>query len=215
MENSNLIYQRKSIRSFSNKKVSTINIEEIIQDAQRAPSWQNSQPWDVYIASGDSLNRIRKAFKKSDVPGNPDLSTPHRNNRSELSLNNIKEWSKSVEDAVGDKGTSDPEFVEARENLFYAPYVIYLTTNKKASEFTIYDMGAFGQTLMLSAASKGIGTIPAYALVSHPDIIKKELSIPQDQEIVVGIAMGYANESKINDIQTKRASVKQILHMKE
>lgn len=215
MENSNLIYQRKSIRSFSDQKISTINIEEIIQDAQRAPSWQNSQPWQVYIATGNSLKNIKAAFKENNAPAKTDLSTPHRKDRSKLSLENIDQWSDSVKEAVGNEGTADPEFVEARNNLFYAPYVIYLTTGKKASEFTIYDMGAFGQTLMLSAASRGIGTIPAYALVRYPDIIKKELSIPEDQEIVVGIAMGYANDSKINNIQTKRASVKQILHIKE
>ncbi|MFD1417768.1 nitroreductase [Companilactobacillus keshanensis] len=215
MENSNLIYQRKSIRSFSDRRISTITIEEIIQDAQRAPSWQNSQPWEVYIASGENVKKIRSGFKITNEAGKTDLTTPHRTSRSELSMNNIKEWSKSVEEAVGVEGTDDPEWVDARNNLFYAPYLVYLTTSKKASEFTIYDMGAFGQTLMLSAASHGIGTIPAYALSNHPEIIKKELSIPQDQEIVVGIAMGYANNSKINNISTKRASVKKILHMKE
>lgn len=215
MENSNLIYQRKSIRSFSDKKIPTITIEEIIQDAQRAPSWQNAQPWEIYIASGESVKRIREGFQTTDEASSTDLTTPHRADRSELSLNNIKEWSKSVEEAVGVEGTSDPEWVDSRKNLFYAPYLVYLTTGKKASEFTIYDMGAFGQTLMLSAAGHGIGTIPAYALTNHPEIIKKELSIPQDQEIVVGIAMGYASDSKVNNISTKRASVKKILHMKE
>jgi len=214
----NLIYKRRSIRSFSDEDVSDSLIEEIIKDASHAPSWQNSQPWHVYVAKDDVLDRIKAEYKtaqSNNLPSHTDITTPHRANRSELSLHNIEEWGESVKEAIGEEGTQLPEFQEARADMFHAPVIAYLTTSNQASEFTLYDMGAFGQTLMLSATRWGIGTIPAYALVAHLDILKKELRIPDDQEIVVGIAMGYPDESKLNCIKTERAEVSDILDIRK
>ncbi len=214
----NLIYKRRSIRSFSDEEVSDSLIEEIIKDASHAPSWQNSQPWHVYVAKDGVLERIKAEYKnahKNNLPSEPDLTTPHRANRSELSLANIDHWGDSVRDAVGSEGTADEEFQDARADLYHAPAIAFLTASNKASEFTLFDLGAFGQTLMLSAASWGIGTIPAYSLVTYPDILKKELLIPDNQELVVGIAMGYPDDSKLNCIKTDRTDVKNILDIRK
>lgn len=214
----NLIYKRRSIRSFDDEEVSDSLIEEIIKDATRSPSWQNAQPWHVYVAKDGVLDRIKAEYKNAwsnNIPSNTDITTPHRDNRSKLSMDNIKEWGESVKNVIGDEGTQLPEFQEARADLFHAPAIAYLTTSKNASEFTMYDMGSFGQTLMLSATSWGIGTIPAYALVTYPDILKKELLIPNDEEIVVGIAMGYPDDSKLNCIKTTRTDVDNILDIRK
>ncbi|APX72026.1 nitroreductase [Companilactobacillus allii] len=214
----NLIYKRRSIRSFDDEEVSDSLIEEIIKDASHAPSWQNAQPWHVYVAKDGVLDRIKAEYKnakKNNLPSNTDITTPHRDNRSDLSMKNIEEWGDSVKEALGDQGTDLPEFQEARADLFHAPAVAYLTAKKNASEFTIYDIGSFGQTLMLSATSWGIGTIPAYALVTYPDILKKELLIPDDEEVVIGIAMGYPDDSKLNCIKTTRTDVDNILDIRK
>ena len=49
------INQRHSIRQFTNKPVEKKMITKIVELAQRAPSWVNSQPWQVYCAMGDTL----------------------------------------------------------------------------------------------------------------------------------------------------------------
>lgn len=218
MQKNNLLYERKSIRNFSDKKIPTEILENIIRDACQSPSWQNTQPWQVYLASGETLDKIKKQFRVALDKGqktNPDLTVPHRVNRTAFTLDNIAKWNESVKEAVGKKGVLDEVFEDAKNNLFHAPYIAYLTVNKKASEFTIFDLGAFGQTLMLAAAGYGISSIPAYALVKYADIVKDNLQVPEDQKLVIGIALGYSSDNKINKVTTKRAPLDKILHIKD
>ena len=56
MEFNDVINSRKSIRSFDpHKTVADELIKKIIASAQRTPSWTNSQPWRVYVATGGTL----------------------------------------------------------------------------------------------------------------------------------------------------------------
>ncbi|MQS52497.1 nitroreductase [Lactobacillus salsicarnum] len=218
MDSENIIYQRKSIRSFSSKKLSDNIIEEIVLDGTRAPSWENAQPWEVYVATGNSLENIRKQYMDSETMGKApksDLTIPGLGEWSKTSISNVEVWGESVKEAVGEKGTSDPEMQNADHNLFYAPAIVYITANINASEYSIYDIGAFGQTLMLAAKSKGVDSIPAFQFVKYPDIIKNVLEIPDNQKIVVGIGLGYADNSRLNNILTRREPIDQILHIKK
>ncbi|MCR1890093.1 hypothetical protein NSA16_02765 [Ligilactobacillus murinus] len=45
--------------------------------------------------------------------------------------------------------------------MFNTPALIYLTLPKNTSEWSIYDLGAFGQTLMLAAADRKVDSMPA------------------------------------------------------
>jgi nitroreductase len=49
MEFKEVIKNRKSIRSFEEKPVPKRILKELIKDATKAPSTQNSQPWSFYI----------------------------------------------------------------------------------------------------------------------------------------------------------------------
>jgi hypothetical protein len=44
---------------------------------------------------------------------------------------------------------------------------------------------------MLLAVNYGLGTIAQAMAVIYPDIIHKELGIPQDRLIALGVAIGY------------------------
>lgn len=53
-------------------------------------------------------------------------------------------------------------FGQLQSNLFNAPQIAYLTISKDSPAWSIYDLGAFSQNLMLSAKNKGLDSIPAY-----------------------------------------------------
>lgn len=70
------------------------------------------------------------------------------------------------------------------------------------------DMGMFIQNVMLAARGFGLETCPQAALAEYPDIIRKNLQLPEDQHIVCGMAMGYADWSHpINQYRTQREMV--------
>ena len=61
MEFRDLIIERRSIRSYdAEKKVTKEQLEEIIKQAQLAPTWKNSQNARYYCVIGDKLDEIRE-----------------------------------------------------------------------------------------------------------------------------------------------------------
>ena len=61
MEFKELIKERRSVRKYDpEKKVSREQLEEIIKQAQMAPTWKNSQNARYYCILGDKLDEIRE-----------------------------------------------------------------------------------------------------------------------------------------------------------
>lgn len=56
------IVERRSVRGFLPKPVPRDVLQEVLTLAQRAPSNCNVQPWRVYLASGETLGRLRAAL---------------------------------------------------------------------------------------------------------------------------------------------------------
>ena len=71
---------------------------------------------------------------------------------------------------------------------FSAPVVIYHTIHKGHSEWSIYDLGGFGMSLMLAAKDLGVDSVVAYELTKYPDVLRKYVKIPDTEDIAIGIA---------------------------
>ncbi|WP_099974000.1 nitroreductase [Lactobacillus terrae] len=215
MEFLNVLNNRRSVRSFSNQPISDKDLREIVEQALLAPSWENTQPWKVYIAGGNTLKNIKQQhlqYSKDKVRSNPEMPIMHYNQWAKDSVHNIDQWNSDINNFLGDE--SD-EVGDVQFKLFNAANIVYLTVPKNSSSWSIYDLGAFGQTLMLSATNKGIDSIPAYALVKYPDIVRKNIDIPDDQMLVMGIALGYRDTSKINDFESKRMNLDDVLKIEK
>ena len=59
-----ILRTRHSVRTFTDKEVGEKLIKEIIEDAQWAPSWCNSQPWKAYVLTGDAAKKCMKSIIK-------------------------------------------------------------------------------------------------------------------------------------------------------
>ena len=53
------VLTRKSIRGYKPDPVPQEVLNEIIEAAVRAPSSDNSQPWEIYVLQGEPLDKIR------------------------------------------------------------------------------------------------------------------------------------------------------------
>lgn len=215
MEFKEVVNKRHSVRNFSEKEIPVAILEDIVRTAERAPSWENSQPWNVYIATGDTLKRIREIWAgkyEAKVKGTPDMPTGHRTNFSERSQQSMKDFMGAVAEYSGDPEIA--HFLNMNEKLFNTPALVYLTLGKGHTGWPIYDLGGFGMTLMLAAKDHGVDSIPAYEIVKFPAELRPLLSVPEDEEIVMGIALGYADEDSINDFSSTRLPLEDILTIK-
>ena len=51
--------------------------------------------------------------------------------------------------------------------------------------------------LILAATDLGVDSIPAYELVKYPYILRNNLPILDDEDIIMGIALGYESDEHI------------------
>lgn len=64
MEVSEALRTRISTRKFTNKTISLDTLKAIVDEARKAPSWVNSQPYTIYLAMGEKLEAIRNLQEK-------------------------------------------------------------------------------------------------------------------------------------------------------
>lgn len=78
------------------------------------------------------------------------------------------------------------------------------------------DLGAFEMMLLLCAANKGIHSVVAQTFVKYPDIVRKHLYIPENEGIIIGIGLGYAEEAdRMNSFRSSRKALSTIVTIKE
>ena len=200
------ILARRSIRAFRPDPVDRAVLAAILRDALHTPSWANSQPWEIYAASGETLSRIRKEYAERyayQAAGGPDLPRP-----KEWPVACIERRKALAPDMKRDCGNAAREFGALNQNLFGAPAVLFLCMDKTLTQWSVFDIGAFSQSVMLLAAERGLGTIPAITLVHYPEVLRYHLGIPDSQNVVIGIAIGYTDEQHdINEFRSARKSL--------
>jgi nitroreductase len=200
------INSRHSTRAFLSKQVPKDILEAIFEAAARTPSWGNSQPWEVFVAAGETLQRIRDGYRQKyaeQAAIAPETPLPAKWTPE------TKERQKQLSpDMARDCGDAVGQFGALNQAMFYAPAVIYICLDKVLSEWSLYDIGAYSESIMLAAADYGLATMPAITLALFPDILRRELSIPENLKLTIGIAIGYAdNENKINSFKSSRRPV--------
>ncbi|WP_193708452.1 nitroreductase [Alkalibaculum sporogenes] len=202
---------RHSTRAFLPNQVENEKLTAVLEAAARTPSWANSQPWEVFIATGDTLDRIKSGYQEKYA----DKTTPTPETPRPV------EWSEAAKkrqqqlhpDMVRDCGDAVEQFGLLNRTMFNVPAVIYICMNKVLSQWSLYDIGAYSQSLMLAAIEHGLSTIPAITLVHYPDVLRRELKIADNLKIAIGIAIGYADkENKINDFVSARSHLSEIVH---
>ena len=202
---SEALAKRKSIRVYKPDAVEKSVITEILEKAARTPSWANSQPWEVFVASGETLKRIRSAYVEN-----------YKNSaKTSTEIPRPAQWTEANKarqrglhpDMVRDCGEEADRFGEVNQNIFYAPCVLFLCIDKLLEHWALYDVGAYSQSIMLLAAEYGLGTIPAITSVQYPEVLRRELNIPDNLKIAIGIPIGYIDGSRLNDFNSARSPI--------
>jgi nitroreductase len=196
------IKERKSIRAFKPDQVPMDLLKNILEQAMRAPSWANTQPWEFAVVTGKKLMAIQDAFIKRGMAAmqssQSEVARPY--NFPEPYISRIKKM--QAQENRGRTGEMKPEEMESRILTNFRHYgattCIYLLVGKNyfhqekgINVWGMYDSGSVAQNIMLLAVNSGLGTIAQAMAVVYPDIIHKELDIPQDKLVALGIAVGY------------------------
>ena len=198
------ITSRHSTRAFLSTPVEREKLDAVLAAAVRTPSWANTQPWEIFVATGNTLERIMKGYQQKHAekaPAAPETPMPAK--WPEAEQKRIKQL---TPDMARDCGDAVKQFTPLNQAMFNAPMVVYICMDKTLSEWSLYDIGAYAQSFMLAALEQELSTVPAIMLAIYPEILRYELKIPDNLKITIGIAIGYADkEHGINKFVSSRS----------
>ena len=207
------IQARHSVRDFLSKPVPKDIIMEIVAAATRSPSGGNGQPWEIFVASGATMENIRQAYQEraqgqaggAARPVPPPLPAFIRERMTTIVNERIRLLGLDPADPASGK-----VFMEWGSRLFGAPALAVICMDKALSSYL--DIGMLVQTICLAAQNFGVDSLIASAFVSQPDILRKELEIPENLNIVIGVGLGYPDpESIINTYRSPRRPIQEVV----
>jgi nitroreductase len=222
------ILSRFSARAFLPQAVERSVLEEVLQVAARAPSGTNTQPWKVYVLQGAKRDElVAKTCAAHDaISANPALAAEY----AEVYDYYPEKWVSPYIDrrrecgfglygvlGIG-KGDKDRMHAQHQQNFrfFDAPVGLIFTIDKVMGRGSLLDYGMFLQSIMVAARARGLHTCPQAAWNNFSKIILPHVGAGENEMVVCGMALGYADESAlVNTFQTTRVNAQDFTHWVE
>lgn len=201
MEFEELVRSRRSVRGYQDKPVPRKVVDEIISLAKRAPSSMNTQPWHIHVVTGDALDRVRAGNTEKMLAGAPikrDIETHgayegvHRKRQVDIAV--------QLFEAMGikrDDKERRQDWVMRGFRQFDAPVSLVLCYDKELDPGAVchFDLGAICYGIVLAAWDRGLGTVVNGQGIMQSGVVREIAQIPDDQNIMTCIAMGYPDDS--------------------
>lgn len=212
-----VIFGRRSTRAFKQQLVPRSVIEEIISLATRAPSSMNTQPWHLHVLTGAPLDRIRVENTERMLKGIPpskesrgtgNYEGDHRNRQIEIAVQLFQAMGIARDDKE-----KRQDWILRGFRQFDAPVSIVVTYDRVLQEGDVaqFDCGALVNGLVNAAWSRGLGCVVNSQGIMHSPVVREHAGIPEDQVIMICVAMGYPDEEfPANAVVSRRRPVSEV-----
>ncbi|KAF0165817.1 MAG: pnb [Rhodocyclaceae bacterium] len=229
-----MLRERRSIRDFSAREVPQELIAAILDDARWAPSWSNTQPYRIAIASGELKDKLktellacfdasvqiqrgglfgklqalltRKGLPDGDFDTRFEYPAELTPRRRATGFGLYATLGIAREDAAA-------RHRQMRRNweFFGAPVVLFVFVRQELGAYSILDGGIFLQSLMLSAQARGLGTCAEGALATWAGPVREAFEVPPAYKLLCGLALGWPSDHVVNTFNPGRAEVAEML----
>jgi nitroreductase len=200
---------RRSIRAFKPDPISREIIENILNLVIKAPSAINLQPWEFIVAMDEEKDRLSrkliKSYKEKQISCSPGNVKPLADTFSKRGLASVELMTPSL----AKMGQEFNRFInEGSCNFYGAPTAIILCLDNAFSKARLVDVGIAVGYFVLVAQSLELGTCTIGLINAYEEEIKEVLNIPENKDVVIGIALGYPDlKSPANEFKTPRDSL--------
>jgi nitroreductase len=214
------INKRHSVRAFKPDPVPQDILKKIVEGALRSPSASNSQPWEFAVVSGAKLEEMKQAYIDNstkmpnlDVPIPFQYPEPWISRRAAVMAGVLEKLGFAREDKQ-----KRAEWGQFGFKLWGAPSCIYLMIDSAfhhadngTNMWNLFDCGLITQNILLLATAHGLGSIPAIIPVLYPDIQRRVLGLPASKLMVLGIPIGYTDDSNpANQFRSSREPLEKV-----
>lgn len=233
-EFSQFLASRRSTRDFLATPIPQEILDQILSDSLTAPSWSNTRPFKVAVATGEVrdristeflsrwnvlskilrkgiLNKLRIIYSRYGLPtSNRGIAKPYPAELKPRAERVGREMYETFGVARGDRPARDQQWAK-NYSFFGAPVELFIYVHKSLNIYAASDAGLMMQNLMLSAHAHGLGTCAQGAVAIWDDVVRKEFEVPSDYRLLCGVAIGYPSDSPINDFKANRIDVEELI----
>ena len=213
MEFADIVKERRSVRAFTADRVPRQQVEYVLSLALRAPSAINLQPWEVIVVMDSERERLSRrllrAYQEKQIscsPGNTKPMPAHFSRRGVESF-------EAIRPLIDEMGFGFDTYInEGSCNFYGAPAAVIVCLDDAFSKARLVDLGLFVGYFVLAAHDSGLCTCPIGLITAYEDEVKDILNIPDDKNVVIGIALGHPDHEKsINQFVSPRESLEKIV----
>ena len=230
---SQFLASRRSTRDFLSTPVPQEILEQILKDSLTAPSWSNTRPFKVAVASGEVrdristeflsrwgvlskimrkgiLNKLRIIYSRYGLPtSNRSIAKPYPADLKPRAERVGRDMYEFFGVTRGDRPARDQQWAK-NYSFFGAPVELFIYVHKSLHVYAASDAGLMMQNLILSAHAHGLGTCAQGAVAIWDDVVRKEFDVPKGYRLLCGISLGYPSESSINEFRANRLEVEEL-----
>ncbi len=203
-----LFAERYTCRRFLPASVPRATIEQILAIAQRAPSWCNTQPWQLEITTGAATEAFRTGLRGAIESGTVGPDLPFPETYRGVYAERRKTCAVALYDSLGITGDRDASGRQTMRNfdLFDAPHVAVLTTTADLGVYGVLDCGVYLGALLSAATACGVATAPQAAPAMAAPFIREFFDLAENRQVVCAVSFGYADpDAPENGFRTERA----------
>jgi len=211
METQEALKKRKSIRGYLSKPVPKSVLQEIITTAMQAPSSMNTQPWELFVVGGETLDLIRKGNIEALTSGTPpkseaSVSEQFKEVYKRRQVDLAKQLFTLMEIAREDN-QGRFEWMQRGFRFFDSPAAIILAYDNllEPASLSYFDFGCLTQSICLTALDHDLGTCIHGQGVMFPKVIRKHVDVPESKKILMAISIGYPDfDFPANNVESER-----------
>ena len=231
---SEFLASRRSTRDFLPTPIPQEILDQILTDSLTAPSWSNTRPFKVAIATGEVKDRIsneflsrwsvlsqimrkgiknklRLIYSRYGLPtSNRPIVKPYVTELRPRAQRVGKELYELFGVKRGDRAARDAQWAK-NYSFFGAPVELFIYIHKSLHVYAASDAGLMMENLMLSAHAHGLGTCAQGAVNIWDDVVRKEFEISKDYRLLCGLAIGYPSNSPVNSFKADRIDKSQMI----
>lgn len=206
--------RRTSIRAFRSDPIPAATLERVVAAALASPSWANTQPYRLAVASDaacDALRRDLLAACARDVPNGEHLLL--FDYPSELQARRRATGFGLYETMGIARHDRDAREAQYQRNFafFDAPAAAFLFAHEALGVYSVLDAGVFLQSFLLAAAAAGLGTCAQASLASYPQVVRRHFDVPDGYRLLCGISIGWAADAPENRFRPGRMTSADLL----
>jgi len=231
---SEFLASRRSTRDFLPKPIPQQVLDQVLTDAMTAPSWSNTRPFKIAVASGDVrdrlsteflnrwaalqkgrnggiLDKIRLGLTRYGLPtSNLSIAKPYVKELLPRAQRVGKELYSMMGVSRGDKSLRDAAWAKNYE-FFGAPTEMFIYVHRSLGIHAASDAGLMLENLILSAHAHGLGTCAQGAISVWDDAVRVEFDIPKEYRLLTGLAIGYPSDAEINTFRAHRIGADEVV----